>query len=165
MAFPESWLNELMSKNDIASVIAEYVQLTPKGSRLWGHCPFHVDKTPSFSVSPDKQLFHCFSCHAGGSVIQFIMQAENLSYIDAVRQLAQRAGMDMPNEIDDRKLLDQKRRRERIYEANREAAVYYNKLLFSPLGAEAQKYLENAAYLLRRQSASGSAIPRTGSTN
>ena len=142
MAFPESWLNELMSKNDIASVIAEYVQLTPKGSRLWGHCPFHVDKTPSFSVSPDKQLFHCFSCHAGGSVIQFIMQAENLSYIDAVRQLAQRAGMDMPNEIDDRKLLDQKRRRERIYEANREAAVYYNKLLFSPLGAEAQKYLE-----------------------
>ena len=142
MAFPEAWLNELMSKNDIVSVIAEYVQLTPKGGRLWGHCPFHVDKTPSFSVSPDKQLFHCFSCKAGGSVIQFVMQAENLSYIDAVRQLAQRAGMDMPNEIDDKKLLDQKRRRERIYEANREAALYYVKALFSPEGAEARQYLE-----------------------
>ena len=142
MAFPEAWLNELMSKNDIASVIAEYVQLTPKGGRLWGHCPFHVDKTPSFSVSPDKQLFHCFSCKAGGSVIQFVMQAENLSYIDAVRQLAQRAGMDMPNEIDDKKLLDQKRRRERIYEANREAALYYLKALFAEGGAEARSYLE-----------------------
>ncbi len=142
MAFPEAWLNELMSKNDIASVIAEYVQLTPKGGRLWGHCPFHVDKTPSFSVSPDKQLFHCFSCKAGGSVIQFVMQAENLSYIDAVRQLAQRAGMDMPNEIDDKRLLDQKRKRERIYEANREAALFYHNALLSPMGEEARKYLE-----------------------
>ncbi|MBO4848494.1 MAG: DNA primase [Clostridia bacterium] len=142
MAFPEAWLNELMSKNDIASVISEYVQLTPKGGRLWGHCPFHVDKTPSFSVTPDKQLFHCFSCKAGGSVIQFIMQAENLSYIDAVRQLAQRAGMDMPNEIDDKRLMEQKRRRERIYEANREAALFYHKALLSPEGENARRYLE-----------------------
>ncbi|MBO4563005.1 MAG: DNA primase [Clostridia bacterium] len=131
-----------MSKNDIASVISEYVQLTPKGGRLWGHCPFHVDKTPSFSVTPDKQLFHCFSCKAGGSVIQFVMQAENLSYIDAVRSLAQRAGMDMPNEIDDKRLMEQKRRRERIYEANREAAMFYHKALLSPEGENARHYLE-----------------------
>ena len=143
MAFPEAWLNELMSKNDIASVISEYVQLTPKGGRLWGHCPFHVDKTPSFSVSPDKQLFHCFSCKAGGSVIQFVMQAENLSYIDAVRSLAQRAGMDMPDEIDDKRLMEQKRRRERIYEANREAALYFHQALFSKEGAAARRYLES----------------------
>lgn len=143
MAFPEAWLNELMGKNDIASVISEYVQLTPRGGRLWGHCPFHTDKTPSFSVSPDKQLFHCFSCKAGGSVIQFIMQADNLSYIDAVRRLAERAGMEMPDEIDDRRLMEQKRLRERIYEANREAALFYYKALFSPEGAGAQRYLAN----------------------
>ncbi|MCR5809190.1 MAG: DNA primase [Clostridiales bacterium] len=142
MAFPEAWLNELMSKNDIASVISEYVQLTPKGGRLWGHCPFHVDKTPSFSVTPDKQLFHCFSCKAGGSVIQFIMQVENLSYIDAIRHLAQRAGMDMPNEIDDRRLMEQKRKRERIYEANREAALFFCRALYSNEGANARRYLE-----------------------
>lgn len=142
MAFPEAWLNELMSKNDIASVVSEVVQLTPRGGRLWGHCPFHVDKTPSFSVSPDKQLFHCFSCKAGGSVIQFVMQTENLSYVDAVRSLAQRAGMDMPEEIDDKRLMEQKRRRERIYEANREAALFFVKALFSPEGSAARGYLE-----------------------
>lgn len=143
MAFPDAWLNELMSKNDIVSVISEYVQLTPKGGRLWGHCPFHNDKSPSFSVTPDKQLYYCFSCKSGGSVIQFIMQAENLSYIDAVRNLAQRAGMDMPDEIDDKRLMEQKRLRERIYEANREAALYYHKCLLSPEGGAARHYLEN----------------------
>lgn len=142
MAFPEAWMKELMSKNDIVSVISESVQLTPKGSRLWGHCPFHADRSPSFSVSPDKQLFHCFSCKAGGGVIQFIMQAENLSFADAVRRLAQRAGMDMPDEIDDSRLLESKRRRERIYEANREAARFYCEQLFSKEGAGAQKYLD-----------------------
>ncbi len=142
MAFPDAWLNELLRKNDIVSVISEYVQLTPRGGRLWGHCPFHTDKTPSFSVSPDKQLFHCFSCKAGGSVIQFVMQTENLSYADAVRALAQRAGMDMPEEVDDRRLMEQKQLRERIYNANREAAVYYHEQLLSPAGAAARGYLE-----------------------
>ena len=143
MAFPEAWLNELMSKNDIASVVSEFVELKPRGGRLWGHCPFHTDKTPSFSVTPDKQLFHCFSCKAGGSVIQFIMQAENLSYIDAVRRLAERAGMNMPEEIDDRKLIEQKLRREKIFEANREAANFYYKALFSEKGGGARRYLMN----------------------
>ena len=142
MAFPEAWLTELMNKNDIASVISEYVELNPRGGRLWGHCPFHTDKTPSFSVSPDKQLFHCFSCKAGGSVIQFIMQAENLTYLDAVRHLAQRVGMDMPNEIDDKKLMDQKLRRDRMYNANREAALFYVNSLFGPEGGPARRYLE-----------------------
>ena len=142
MAFPEAWLTELMNKNDIASVISEYVELNPRGGRLWGHCPFHTDKTPSFSVSPDKQLFHCFSCKAGGSVIQCIMQAENLTYLDAVRHLAQRVGMDMPNEIDDKKLMDQKLRRDRMYNANREAALFYVNSLFGPEGGPARRYLE-----------------------
>ncbi len=143
MAFPETWMAELMSKNDIASVVSEYIELRSRGGRLWGHCPFHADKTPSFSVSPDKQLFHCFSCKAGGSVIQFIMQAETLSYVDAVRHLASRAGMDMPEEVDDKRLIEQKLRREKIFEANREAAVFFMKALFSENGGGAQRYLGN----------------------
>ncbi len=153
MAFPDAWMNELLRRNDIASVISDYVQLTPRGGRLWGHCPFHTDKTPSFSVSPDKQLFHCFSCKAGGSVIQFIMQAENLTYREAVQNLAQRAGMDLPEETDDRRLLEQKHLRERICNANREAALYYHELLLSPAGEHAREYLArrgvNAATAVR----------------
>ena len=143
MAFPEAWMNELLNKNDIVSVISEYIELKPKGSKLWGHCPFHADRTPSFSVTPDKQLFHCFSCKAGGSVIQFIMQAENLDYPDTVRFLAQRAGMDLPEEVDDKRLIEHKLRRERIYEANREAALFYYKALFSQDGGGARRYLQN----------------------
>ena len=143
MAFPEAWMNELMSKNDIVSVISEYIELRSRGGRLWGHCPFHSDKTPSFSVTPEKQLFHCFSCKAGGSVIQFIMQAENLSYVDAVSHLAARAGMEMPEQVDDRRLVEQKLRRDRIYSANREAAVFYVKQLYSEAGGGARRYLQN----------------------
>lgn len=142
MAFPDAWLNELMRRNDIVSVISDYVQLNPRGGRLWGHCPFHTDKTPSFSVSPDKQLFHCFSCKAGGSVIQFIMQAENVSYPDAVRALAQRAGMDLPEETDDKRLIEKKRERERIFSANRDAAMFFHEQLFGPVGSAARSYLE-----------------------
>ena len=77
MALPDAWMHELMTRNDIVSVISEYTHLSSKGGRLWGLCPFHPERDPSFSVSPDKQLFHCFSCKAGGSVIQFIKKAGN----------------------------------------------------------------------------------------
>ncbi len=141
MAFPQAWIHELMSRNDIVSVISEYTKLTSKGGRMWGLCPFHQERDPSFSVTPDKQLFHCFSCKAGGTVIQFIMQAENLNYIEAIRFLAQRAGMDMPNEVDDAKLRADKLKRDRLYSANREAAMFYVKQLFSPNGVAARQYL------------------------
>lgn len=141
MAFPEAWMNELMDRNDIVSVASDYTRLTPKGSRMWGFCPFHAERNASFSVSPDKQLFHCFSCKAGGSVIQLVMQAESLSYVDAVRFLAQRAHMDMPDEINDAKLLRDKAMRERLYAANREAAKFYYSTLMSDAGAPARRYL------------------------
>lgn len=141
MAFPQAWMHELMSRNDIVSVISEYTKLTSKGGRMWGLCPFHQERDPSFSVTPDKQLFHCFSCKAGGTVIQFIMQAENLNYIEAIRFLAQRAGMDMPNEVDDAKLRADKLKRDRLYSANREAALFYVKQLFSANGVAARQYL------------------------
>lgn len=143
MAFPEAWLNELMNRNDIVSVVSEYTRLSPKGGRLWGLCPFHPERDASFTVSPDKQVFHCFSCKAGGSVIQFIMQAESLGYADAVRFLAQRAGMDMPNEINDAKLRAEKALRDRLYAANRDAAMFYHKTLLSDAGLAARQYLLN----------------------
>ena len=139
--FPEAWMNELMSRNDIVSVVSEYTHLTSRGSRMWAYCPFHPERNPSFTVSPDKQLFHCFSCKAGGSVIQFIMQAENLPYIDAVRFLAQRAGMEMPNVTDDENLRKQKALRDRLYKANVEAARYYHAMLMGKEGLRARKYL------------------------
>lgn len=141
MALPESWMNELMNRNDIVSVVSEYTRLKPKGGRMWGLCPFHPERDASFSVSPDKQLFHCFSCKAGGSVIQFIMQAENLPKIDAIRFLAQRANMDMPDEMDDARLREEKARRERLYNANRAAAKYYHSMLLSDAGLKARQYL------------------------
>ena len=125
MAFPSAWLDELLHKNDIVSVVSDYVELKPKGRKLWACCPLHGEKTPSFSVSPDKQLFYCFGCHAGGTVIQFVMDMERLSFYEAVQQLAARVGMELPNEINDRDLQRQRQYRKRLTEANRDAARYY----------------------------------------
>ena len=95
--FSEQFLQELSERNDIVDVVSGYVQLTKRsGSNLFVLCPLHSEKTPSFSVAPDKQIYHCFGCGKGGSVIGFIMEIENLSFPDAVGFLARRAGMAMP---------------------------------------------------------------------
>ena len=99
MAFPQSFLDELMSRSDIADVVGSYVQLTRRGSNLFGLCPFHSEKTGSFSVSPDKQIYYCFGCKKGGGVVNFIMELEGLSYPEAVRFLAKRAGVPVPEGI------------------------------------------------------------------
>ena len=97
--FPESFIQELIERNEITDVVSQYVRLTKKsGQNLFGLCPFHSEKTPSFSVAPDKQIYHCFGCGKGGSVINFIMEIENLSYPDAVRFLARRASMQVPED-------------------------------------------------------------------
>ena len=88
MAIPEQFVDELVARSEISEVVSSYVHLTRKGSNLWGLCPFHNEKTPSFSVSPDKQIYHCFGCGKGGGVISFIMEIENLPFPDAVRLLA-----------------------------------------------------------------------------
>ena len=98
MAFPQEFLDELTARNDILDVVSSYVHLTKKGNNYFGLCPFHSEKTGSFSVSPDKQIYYCFGCKRGGGVINFIMEEENLSFPDAVRFLAKRAGMDVPEE-------------------------------------------------------------------
>ena len=126
MAFPQSFLDELIARSDIVDVIGSYVQLQRKGANLFGLCPFHSEKTGSFSVSPDKQIYYCFGCKRGGGVVNFIMEEENLSFPDAVRFLAKRAGMEVPEEAGDR---EEGRRRQRLLDLNRDAARFYYQLL------------------------------------
>ena len=99
MPIPEQFIDELVARSEISDVVSSYVHLTRKGNNLWGLCPFHNEKTPSFSVSPDKQIYHCFGCGKGGGVISFIMEIENLPFPDAVRLLAQRAGLEVPDDF------------------------------------------------------------------
>ncbi len=139
MAFPQSFLDELTARSDIVDVVGSYVQLTRKGSNLFGLCPFHSEKTGSFSVSPDKQIYYCFGCKKGGGVVNFIMDEENLTYPDAVRFLAKRAGMEVPEEDGDR---EASRRRARLLELNRDAARFYYQLLQQPEGRAVQAYLD-----------------------
>ena len=138
MAFPESFLQELADRNDIVDVVGSYVRLTKRsGANLFGLCPFHSEKTPSFSVSPDKQIYHCFGCGKGGSVINFIMEIENLSFPDAVEFLARRAGMEVPDDGD----RAQRDRRSRLLALNREAARFFYASLTAPGGKIAQDYI------------------------
>ena len=138
MAFPQSFLDELTARSDIVDVVGGYVQLTRRGANLFGLCPFHSEKTGSFSVSPDKQIYYCFGCKRGGGVINFIMEEENLPFPDAVRFLAKRAGMEVPEEEGDR---EAGRLRRRLLDLNRDAARFYYRLLQQPEGRAVRDYL------------------------
>ena len=138
MAFSESFLTELTERNDIVDVVSGYVRLGKKsGSNMFGLCPFHSEKTPSFSVSPDKQIYHCFGCGKGGGVINFIMEIENLSFPEAVEFLAKRAGMPIPEEENDR----ESRKRSRMLSLNRDAARFFYAQLSTPQGGAARDYM------------------------
>ena len=139
MAFPQQFLDELVSRNDIVDIVSSYVSLTRKGSNYFGLCPFHNEKTGSFSVSPDKQMYHCFGCKHGGGVVNFIMEIENLSFPDAVRFLAKRANMDVP---EDHSGQEESRRRQRVLALNKDAARWFYQNLSRPEGRAAAAYLE-----------------------
>ena len=138
MPIPEQFIDELVARSEISDVVSSYVHLTKKGNNLWGLCPFHNEKTPSFSVSPDKQIYHCFGCGKGGGVISFIMEMENLSFPDAVRLLAQRAGMEVPEAGTDEA---GRKKRARLLAANKDAARFYHDYLKSPGGARVRDYI------------------------
>ena len=121
MPIPEQFIDELVARSEISEVVSSYVNLTRKGGNLWGLCPFHNEKTPSFSVSTDKQIYHCFGCGKGGGVISFIMEMENLPFPDAVRLLAQRAGMEVPETGRDG---EGRKKRARSLESNKLAARF-----------------------------------------
>ena len=139
MPIPEEFIQELKHRSDIVDVVSSYVSLKKSGRSLMGLCPFHNEKSPSFSVSPENGYFHCFGCGAGGDVITFIKRIENLDYVDAVKFLAQRAGLAVPEGKSNDGLT---RLRTRIYEANREAAKFYNKFLYTPQGKDGLDYLK-----------------------
>ena len=139
MAFPENFIQELIDRNDIVDVIGSYVNLSKRsGANLFGLCPFHNERTPSFAVNPSGQFYHCFGCGKGGGVINFIMEIENLSYPDAVRHLAARAGMEVPDDGYDK----DSKRRARLLELNRDAAKFFYEQLSAPDGQKAVLYMQ-----------------------
>lgn len=134
---------EVKLRNDIVSVISEYVTLRRTGKNYVGLCPFHMEKTPSFTVSPDKQIFYCFGCHASGDVITFVMKKENKSFYEALKTLADRAGIDLPQAGIPQAEAGVYARRRAIYDALAQAADLYARWLREDRGAEALKYLKN----------------------
>ena len=139
--YPAAWLDELRSRSDIVQIVSGYVSLNKKGRNYWGLCPFHGEKTASFSVDGEHQLYYCFGCKAGGDVIHFVMDMERLSFPEAVEQLADRAHMSMPEMEKDDDYERRRTQRERLLNANREAARYYHETLFTPSGEAALAYL------------------------
>lgn len=139
MRIPQNFVEELKYRNKIDDVISSYVNLKRTGSNKTGLCPFHSEKTPSFTVFTNTETFHCFGCGAGGDVITFIMRAENLEYTAALEFLAKRAGMEMPVDNEHK---SEMLKRSRILEMNKDAAKFFNQMLYSPEAERARAYLE-----------------------
>ena len=137
MAFPPAFIDELTARNPIEDVVGQYVTLKRSGANMFGLCPFHGEKTASFSVAPDKGIYYCFGCHKGGGVINFQMEIEGLSYPDAVRSLAKRVGMEVP---EDEQYQSRYRQQERQWALHKEAARFFHSQLYAPVGAEALNY-------------------------
>ena len=139
--YSDELLNEIKSRNDIVDVISQYVAMKRSGRNYFGLCPFHNEKSPSFSVSPDKQIFKCFGCNVGGDVFRFIMKIENVSFVESVQILAKRVGIEVQTNISekDAKLAKLK---EKVYMLNKEAALFYHNKLYEPSSKQAQEYIK-----------------------
>lgn len=140
-SFSDELLNEIKSRNDIVDVISQYVVLKRKGRNYFGLCPFHNEKSPSFSVSPDKQIFKCFGCNVGGDVFRFIMKIENVNFVESVQILAKRVGIEVKTNLTEK---DEKiaRLKEKVYALNKEAAEFYHRKLYEPTSKQAQEYIK-----------------------
>ena len=141
MAIPERFLDELSSRVNIVDVVSAYVPLTKRGSNYWGLCPFHHEKTPSFSVNESRQIFHCFGCGKGGGAYRFLMEMESLTFPEAVQKLAQREGMTVPEEGRSDQSWQEERRR--ILELNKQAARFYRAMLAQPEGERVAAYIRD----------------------
>ena len=155
---PRDYITELVQRSDIVDVVQSYVQLRHRGRTHTGLCPFHNEKTPSFVVYPETQSFYCFGCGAGGDVITFIKKINNVDYIEAVKFLAGRAGMALPEEDDQTGRL-----RSRIISINKDAARFYFSRLNSDAGRVGRAYCAGAAFPTRPSSASAWDTRRTAS--
>ena len=144
--FEPKFIEKLKNKNDIVDVVSRYVRLEQRGGNYWGVCPFHHEKTASFSVNPSGQFFYCFGCHKSGDVISFVSEIESLDFGDAVKFLAERAGLDIPTlKIDDEKIREQKKKKERLLQLLKDAALFYAHNLRT---SQAEKHTE---YIFKRK--------------
>lgn len=140
--FPTDWLYQLKQKSNIVSVIERYVRLEKKGRKYWGCCPFHSEKTPSFSVSEDEGLFYCFGCKESGDVISFVMKYESCDFYEAVKILAKNAGMEVPEFSGEKEVIEQKKNKERLIKLLDSARLHYQQNLLLPQAKPAQEYIK-----------------------
>ena len=143
MYFPEELIEEIRSRNDIVDVVSSYVKLQKKGSSYFGLCPFHNEKSPSFSVSRSKQMYYCFGCGAGGNVFTFVMEYENYTFAEAVKLLADRAGVEIPEIEYSQEAKEKANLKATLLEVNKLAAKYFYAQLKSEQGKQAYSYLTN----------------------
>lgn len=139
--YSEEIINEVKQSNDIVDVLSQYMHLKRSGRNFFGLCPFHNEKSPSFSVSPDKQIFHCFGCNVGGNVITFVSKIEGLNFIETVQMLAERANIQLPsleNNIDSQR----EELKNKVYKINEVAAEFYHQNLYKPQAKLAQEYVK-----------------------
>lgn len=141
--FPEDWIDEVISRNDIVDVVSEYVVLKPSGRGYFGLCPFHNEKTASFHVSPERQFYHCFGCGEGGNVVSFIMGMERMEFVEAMKHLAERVGVSLPQTSGQAPKQQKQDEKQQIIEINRECALFYHQMLMAPEGKEALAYLQS----------------------
>ena len=141
MRYSDDIIEEVRQKNDIVDVVSQYVKLTRKGSSYFGLCPFHNEKTPSFSVTPGKQMYYCFGCGAGGNVFNFIMEYENYSFGEALKYLADRAGVELPKMEYSREVRENAEQKAELLEINKQAAQYYYYQLRAEGGRQGYEYL------------------------
>ncbi len=141
LRFPSSWIDELYARADIVQLVNNYLPLKKKGHNYWGLCPFHNEKTPSFSVNQELNVYYCFGCKAGGNIAQFVMEMERLTYPEALEYIAKLVNMPLPQTMVPKEDEDLQSLKERIYQANEAAARYYHELLWTPEGAKVLEYL------------------------
>ena len=139
--YSEETIEEVRSASDIVDVVSSYVKIQKRGAQYMGLCPFHNEKTPSFSVSPSKQMYYCFGCGAGGNVITFIMQYENLTFIEALKFLAERSNIALPQKEETQGERKTRSEKNILLEINKLAAMYFYHQLRQPQGDQARDYL------------------------
>ena len=139
--YSDELIDEIRNSNDIVDIISQYVNLKKSGRNFFGLCPFHNEKSPSFAVSPDKQIFHCFGCGVGGNVFHFVSKIENIGFKESVEMLANRANITLPT-IDNEQDNKASYLKSRVYEINKQTAQFYHENLYKPTAKVAQEYIK-----------------------
>ena len=155
MLYPQEIIEEVRLQNDIVDVISEYLPLKQKGTSYFGLCPFHNEKTPSFSVNSERQFYYCFGCGAGGNVYTFIMQMENDTFPEAVRRLADRAHIILPEPQYTQQAKEQEMKKQRLFQLHKQAGRFFYEKLHESVGEEARAYLQNRQMNINMQNKFG----------